>query len=143
MSFELLPAAIDKLQKQIPVAVAKATNEIAFEILRVVASNTPVDTSKAISNWRVSLHSTFAGDVEAHYEGVHGSTKELSVQRTIDLGKQRLSNRIVGTEIHIFNNADYIDGLNDGTISRQPGLFVQKALLAGKIKIQKTQIRLE
>ena len=45
-------------------------------------------------------------------------------------------------DIHIVNNASYINGLNDGTISRQPSAFVQKAILAGNNQLAATRLDL-
>lgn len=142
MTIHNLSAAIKKLRERIPVAVNEATKEVAIEILSVAASNTPVDTTKAISNWQIGVGSAPSGVVPPHVPGSAGSTKGQSLAITVDKGKAKLVNRKVGSDIHVTNNADHIDGLNDGTISKQPGQFVQKAELAGTIKIANTKLRL-
>jgi len=143
MTIDNLGGAIRKLRKRIPVAVKEATDAVAIEILETAADNTPVDTTEALSNWRVGVGSVPLGAVGPLVPGTGGSTKQASLQQVSDSGKTKLAPRKVGTEIHIANNAPHIDGLNDGSISQQPGQFVQKGILAGRMKLANTRLRLK
>lgn len=141
MTFDLLAGQISKIRKQIPEEVNKATQKVAKVILETAAGNTPVDTTKAISNWQVTQNRSASSILGPKVPGTKGSTRQASLQITIDEGVAAMKGRRVGTEIHIANNAPYIDGLNDGSSRTQPGAFVEKANLAGRIQIQQTQIR--
>lgn len=143
MTFDLLAPAIRKLRKDIPERVAEATNEVAIVFLESVIRFTPVDTTKALSNWQVSLNEATEGVIGARVPGVAGSTKAASAAEAVAAGRRELRNRRVGIEIHISNNAPYIDLLNDGSISEQPGNFVAKARVLTEIQIRNTKIKLD
>lgn len=144
MSLLNLAAKMRDLQKQIPVRVALATNKVAEVILETAAESTPYDTTKALSNWQVSLGTRSFLEIEARVPGKAGSTRPLSLAMTKADGISEMQGRKVGVEIHIVNNASYIDDLNvTGAISQQAGEFVQKAILQGRLQVQKTIIRLD
>ena len=142
MTFELLPAAIGRLHKRVYREVNKATQKVAAVILETAADGTPVDTTQALSNWQVGKGSGPNSFIGPRVPGSAGSTKLASLRITVDQGKYAMKNRVVGSTIHIVNNAPYIDGLNDGTISRQPAGFVQKAMLAGDSQLAATRLDL-
>ncbi len=107
----------------------------AKSILKTLVYNTPVDTSKALSNWQASLGSPITSTRDAIFEGKNKSTKSTSAAAALSLGEIQINKftvdkwgTTVGNEIHITNNLDYIEGLNNGTISKQPGAFVEKAI---------------
>jgi hypothetical protein len=131
MTFELLPAAMKKLQENIPKEVNKATQKVAEVILYTAAENTPVDTSKALSNWIVSLNSPANSYILPKVPGLDGSTKYASLAIVIREARAIMSNRRIGVDIHVGNIAPYIDELNNGKSKRAPAGFVQKATLAG------------
>lgn len=143
MTFELLPAAMADLQRRIPLIVAEATNQVAEDIHFTAADNTPVDTTKALSNWRVGVGGAPGGVIGPQVPGLGGATKQASLAATVAEGKTEMEGRRVGIPIHISNNAPYIEGLNNGSISQQPGAFVQLAELAGQRKIAATRLNLK
>ena len=107
----------------------------AKTILETLVYNTPVDTSKALSNWQASLGSPISSTRDAIFEGKNKSTRSTSAAAALSLGETQINKftvdkwgTTVGNEIHITNNLDYIEGLNNGTISKQPGAFVEKAI---------------
>lgn len=143
MTFELLGPAIENLRKKvIPERVAAATNEVAVVLLDGLVQFTPVDTTKALSNWQVGLGDALSGVIPARVPGVGGSTKAAAAAETVAAGRRALTNRRVGTEIHVANNAPYIELLNDGTHSAQPGNFVAKARVLAQVQIRNTKIDL-
>jgi len=116
--------------------------KVASVILETAAANTPVDTTQALSNWQIGIGSGPSSFIGPKVPGKFGSTKPASLTITVREGKSAMKGRTVGSEIHIVNNAPYIDGLNDGTISRQPSAFVQKAILAGNNQLAATRLDL-
>lgn len=100
----------------------------AKTILETLVYNTPVDTSKALSNWQASIGTPIDSTRNAIAEGKAKSTQSTSAAVALALGEIPINKFTVGNVIHITNNLDYIEGLNNGTISKQPGAFVQKAI---------------
>ena len=109
---------------------SRAAVDVAKKVVRELVATTPVDTSKAISNWQVSLGSPVSNELDAHVLGAKGSTSQQSAQVSITLANAELSKHAYGQEIYISNLADYVSDLNDGTTaSRQsPPGFVERAV---------------
>lgn len=124
-----LASQMSKMAKEVEKESAKHASSLALIILRIVPSETPVDTSKAISNWQVGIGSPPNSQIEAHFEGLAGSTYSSSLERTYDLGSKKLKNRKVGQVIYISNNADYIGKLNAGSSKQAPQGFIEAGVL--------------
>lgn len=116
--------------------------EYGFQIVKQLALLTPVDTTKAVSNWRVHTRRPGAGaEIEPHYPGIHRVTESLSRMKTItqaaiDVQKVRPRRRL-----YISNVVDYIVKLNMGTSQQEPAGFVQRAVNTGsrlaRLKLKK------
>lgn len=150
-----LASEIRELRHRIYNEVNKGTQKVAAVILETAAANTPVDTTQALSNWQVGLDSAPSSFIDAKVPGKEGSTLSASLEITIREGKAVLKTRQMLSitspargktkpfpDIHIVNNAPYIDELNDGTISKQPDAFVQKAIMAGERQQNSTRLDL-
>jgi hypothetical protein len=105
---------------------------VALAIIRALIDNTPVDTTAALSNWRVS-DGPLAAAIAAHVPGEKGSTRGASAavalaeaQRAIEAGKHARA-------LVIFNTIPYIRYLNEGSSSQAPAGFIEKAILAGRL----------
>jgi len=143
MTFELLPDAMVKLRERIEDEVNIATQKVVLVIVHTAAENTPVDTSKAMSNWRVGIGSGPEGEVGARVPGKGGSSGPAVLYIIGEDAKRAMQNRKVGTAVHIVNNAEHIEKLNNGTGFSKPPGFVEKAELMGSLQIKNTQIRLQ
>lgn len=105
--------------------------KIAKEVLKELVYTTPVDTSKALSNWQVGLLRPIQVSSGPLYEGYHGSTEESSSQITYAVGQTIINVSRFGEPIFISNHADFDSG--------EPGLTV--ALDAGEIEYRDDQSR--
>lgn len=105
--------------------------EVAEAVLSHLVENTPVDTSKALSNWQVSVNSPITNTTTAYVQGSEGDSKDASVSRGLAEGMQIIKSRLDGEDIYITNNLDYIKDLEEGK-SPQGGHFVKKALTIGR-----------
>lgn len=92
---------------------------------------TPVDTSKAISNWQVSLGSPSKGTYPAYAEGKKGSTKDQSIGRALIEGNNMIERKKPEDDIYIHNDLDYIMKLEEGHSPQNSG-FVERAVQKGK-----------
>ncbi len=106
--------------------------KVVIAIVRNLTTNTPVDTSKALSNWIVSLGSKDGSKIDPHFYGQRGSTQELSAVYAITAAMRILENAKPGQSVWISNNLPYIRKLNDGSSTQQPANFVARAELIGR-----------
>ena len=111
--------------------------QVAEQILQNVVTDTPVDTGQAKSNWIVSIGRASTLIQGPYVPGRKGSTALDNIIASVEMGTQKLTAYGHGDTIHITNNLDYIQGLNDGSISRQaPPDYVQMAILEALLKVK-------
>lgn len=135
-----LAKVLERKAAAIEAAASKTAVDVAVAIVRHLAYNTPVDTSQALSNWITTLGSPASGTIGPHTPGIFGSSQVASAETTIAQAISILANKKPGQPIYIVNNLDYIVGLNQGTISRQPGSFVEGAMLIGRNEAKKFKV---
>lgn len=117
--------------------------EVALAIVGDLAFKTPVDTSKALSNWRVSLERPGALAIPPHFPGEHGSTQKSSAQATIEAAKKTLANAKPGKPIFISNVLPYIVRLNQGYSRQAPAGFVERSILIGRKVSERAKVKLK
>ena len=106
--------------------------EVATIMLEYLTDQTPVDTSKAISEWQIGMGRPVNSEVEAYAKGKRGSTKSVSRAAAIHVGKEKLLAAKPGQPVYLSNLAGYIGFLNRGSSSQHPGGFVEAAILIAK-----------
>ncbi len=88
-------------------------------MLDAVIARTPVDTGKAVSNWRVGIGQPTRAVVEAYSPGKKGSTANANREQARAAGQARIDLKKPGNEIFISNNVEYLqyikqlDGVED------------------------------
>lgn len=123
---------LNKLVPEIEKSASKLAIKTAESVVGYLVYHTPVDTSQALSNWTVSLDAPNGEFIGAHFYGSYGSTRNMSASEAFSLAKEVLKTKKPGQTIYIENNAPYIVGLNDGSISSQPSGFVEASVLIGR-----------
>jgi len=122
--------------KRLATAVDKAASDhavkVALTIVGDLAYHTPVDTSKALSNWVVSIGNPTFKRIDPYFFGEGGSSQNASAQQTIAAAKAILANKKPGQVIWITNSQPYIRRLNDGYSRQAPAGFVQRSVLIGR-----------
>lgn len=110
------------------------TKFVALRMLEYLVKITPVDTSKALSNWRISVSGSSYGaePIPAHVAGSHGSTAGASAARAVLLAKEALKGAQPQKALAIINAVPYLKALNEGSSTQHPGGFVEGAILVGK-----------
>ena len=106
--------------------------QVATAIHNSVVRDTPVDTSRALSNWVVTIGNRFSGELAPYYLGSKGSTRGSSMQEALSAAALVLKTKRPGQAIWISNNVSYIGDLNDGTSTQQPRGFVERAAVIGR-----------
>lgn len=138
--FSLLPARIRLARDNTPKEVQRVVREVANAMLETLVKGTPVDTSQALSNWQAEIGSANTNRILPHVSGFRGSTRAASVAIAIALGRTIIQGYAIGSQIHLANALPYIQGLNNGTISRQPGGFVEAAILIGRDHLKQVKV---
>lgn len=105
----------------------------ALAIMRYLVRVTPVDTSRAVSNWQVSLNSPVTAPHGAFSVGTHGSSYDVSADATLNFAQAVLASKKPGESIYISNVLPYITYLDHGSSSQFPGGFVAGAHLIARI----------
>ena len=124
--------SLDRRAAAVGAAGNAAKRRKAVAVVRYLAYHTPVDTSKALSNWQVGIGGPVSTVRQAFFHGEHGSTLSASAENTINYAKAVLEEVKAGEPIYISNLLPYIRVLNDGTHSKQPGGFVEAAMLIAR-----------
>jgi len=124
-----LANGLDDRAKRLPKLASDLAVGLAREIIKELTETTPVDTSKAISNWVVKLDSPDSNEIEAHTPGKRGSTLESSSRITNLRALTATYKKKPGQTIFIVNNASYIRDLNNGSSGQAPEHFVQLAII--------------
>lgn len=126
--------------------VDEAINELKQLIARTLVNQlvwaTPVDTSRALSNWRAELGTSVSNWIEAHYPGEQGSTQAASAQAAINEAESVIARAKPGETISIFNAVPYIRYLNEGSSSQAPAGFVEASQIIAERLIKTRGIRL-
>ena len=128
---------IRNYNRNLPQIGGKMARLAAATVVDVVVDRTPIDTTKAVSNWQVGIGGPVRSEIEAHIPGKLQSTAGPSTAITKKLAKQKILTYPGRTTIHITNNVPYIHGLNAGTISQQASGFVEAAVLAVHLRFKK------
>lgn len=130
--------------ERIPDKIEKEASNVAVRVALTIVNDlvyvTPVDTSQAISNWQVELNSPVDSKISPHFPGLLGSTANASAVAAYQLAKSILETKKPGEKIYISNVLPYINKLNDGSSTQQARGFVQRAVLLGRLQVEKLKV---
>ena len=97
---------------------------------------TPVDTSRALSNWLIAFGAPSNMGTIDFVPGIHGSTEGTNTAAAILRAHTALDAKIPGEVIYISNVVRYIVYLNRGTSGQAPALYVENAILRAKVTLR-------
>ncbi len=122
-------------------AIPENTNELKKRVIRTIEFDlvyvTPVDTSNALSKWKVGTSRITDRTFQPYYLGAHGSTRDQSAQEAIADANLVIDGLKPGQVAYIGNAAPYIRRLNeDGYSPQEPAGFVERSVLIGRKLIQ-------
>jgi len=137
-----LASKLETLTANLESEVSRCSVEVAQDIHFALVTGTPVDTSKALSNWQVTLEAPMLDEIEAYSPGTKGSSRGASMGVTIQEGRSVLASKRFGQSIFISNNVSYIGDLDRGTSKQAPSGFLQQSLLIGRRKVKSFKIKL-
>lgn len=104
-----------------------------LRVLTYLVMVTPVDTSKALSNWQLGIGSRPMTPRAAFHVGTHGSTAQASSENAINFAKAQLAEVKPGEDVYISNLMPYINELDRGHSTQHPGGFIAAARLLARV----------
>jgi hypothetical protein len=132
-----LDKAADNLAEQANAIKKKAATVIAKSLI----STTPVDTSRALSNWLATIGAQANYSILAHSPGSGGSTRGASMSAALADAMNTIAGAKPGQPIFLTNNLRYIRALNDGHSKQAPAGFVERAELLGGKTVREAKIK--
>ena len=105
----------------------------ALAIISYLVRVTPVDTSRAMSNWQVALNTPVVAPRGAFFVGKKGSSYDASADTTMLFAQAVLQTKKPGDTIYISNVLPYIKYLDQGTSTQFPGGFQDGARLIARV----------
>lgn len=120
-----LNSQLKRFDKDVKKRITRFKINFAKTILFHLVDRTPVDTSKALSNWIVGLGKQKNRTIKAHKFGASGSTQSISAGVTMSLGFAIIQRAKVGEIVYITNNVDYIELLNIGYSTQAERHYIQ------------------
>jgi len=132
---------LEKRARSIDEGFNQASVKAAITILSDLVFVTPVDTSKTLSNWQVSLNVPVDATIDAHFPGEKGSSRRASADAAIRAAKSVLASKKPGDTIYISNVTPNIARLNDGYSGQAPAGFVERAVLLGRREVRNAKIK--
>jgi hypothetical protein len=131
-----LGASLEKQLESVRKKASQRAVSAALKMVRELVYATPVDTSKALSNWQVTLGQPAAFSRNAYFEGDRGSTYEKSAATAFIAAQLVLKEKKPGQSIWLTNNVNYIVDLNNGTSAQEPAGFFERAVAVGRKALQ-------
>lgn len=104
--------------------VNELSKKVALLLSRRLIYETPVDTSQALSNWRVGLSYRVKGVIPAHVLGKKASTDDQSTALAIMAAYGEIQQKKYGQVVHLTNNLKYIVDLNNGKSGQAAAHFI-------------------
>lgn len=111
--------------------------QVVDAIVRELVSNTPVDSSQALSNWQVALSTPAQARLDAFYTGEKGSTQEISAAAAMAAARAILRSKKPGVDVIVSNVVPYINRLNEGYSDQAPAGFIERSILVGRSVLAK------
>lgn len=139
--FENMSAVVKSKSMAMKKAVEVGVIQIATAGSNVIIENTPVDTTKAVANWKVTHGTPFGGVVGERIPGSKkgsGAGRARAAMKAENTGRIKFfKNRVA---MYIANNVRYIGLLEYGNSKRKPHGMVSKGLQAMRLRASTIRI---
>lgn len=132
---------MDALADNIDGAANEVKKEVAVAVVKNLISVTPVDTSRALSNWIAENGRSHNYSILPHVKGEHGSTRAASMSAALADAMAAIARAKPGVPIFITNNLRYIRALNNGHSQQAPAGFVERGVLIGRKTAEKAKLK--
>lgn len=132
----------DKLPKEIRIAASTAAIVASKKLLESLWRETPVDTSKALSNWLVGIGKGIYAEREPYVPGFLGYTANASTAAARMVAFAALDTKKPGQSIFIINNVDYIMHLNRGGSKQARAGFIEGCIFGAKYAMRSYKLNI-
>lgn len=131
---------MERMPGELEDGLNRVAKEVAVSLIDDLIMMTPVDTSKALSNWRAGQAYPLTDEIDAHVPGNFGSTRGLSASKASGDAKVNISKKEPGVTLYISNSAEYITELNNGSSKQAPAGFVEASVSRAKRTIKSKSV---
>lgn len=139
--FDQMPKVVDTFAKGIEAGMDAAVKAVVEAGVEVIADQTPVDTTRAVSNWQVTIGGPAGGEVPPHVPGsVGGSGASAARSVTKSRGRTAMAAYKGAKAAYITNNVPYIGVLEYGDAKHRPSGMVAKGLQAMRLRASSIEI---
>lgn len=125
-SLSALSRAFSEASATLHADVNKITQDVAKYAIKRYIYETPIDTSQAISNWRVGVIVGMSGTLPAYFIGENGTTFAQSSATALGAAYQQIARKKYGAALVLYNNVTYINKLNAGASTQADANFVEQ-----------------
>lgn len=141
MSFERFSRNMRRRGANVEREGNRVKREVALAVDQAVVVGTPVDTGTARSNWIVSLGHATDRVIPAYAPTTKGGIGETANARAaLAQGEDKIKQSRPEEAVHITNNVEYIEPLNQGHSAQAPAMFVEAAVDAGAQAVRGARI---
>ena len=132
-TFLTLAKRIEKKEKDLALNGDAAKRAAVMAFVNEVAVSTPSVTGEHVSSWEVGIGRPAEGHREPFIEGDAGANAKLVVAAA----QRALKRSRPGMPVYISNSAPAIRLLNDGSSMQEPAGFVERAVLKGRLAVER------
>ena len=140
-SLKQLAARMNRAADNLESVGKQVRDSTANFLVKTLIERTPVDTSRALSNWRVTTGAIMPY-IPPLSAGQGGSTQAASAAMAISAAAAAIQAASPSQVLVIFNSVPYIRRLNDGYSAQAPAGFVEAAILLARIHARTVKIDL-
>lgn len=133
---------LDRLARQVPLRANEVAKAVARAVIKDLLPATPVDITRALSNWIPSHDAPANYSILPYVPGHLGSTRGASISAALAEAMSAISDKRPGRPIFFTNNVDYIGLLNAGSSKQAPAGFVERSVLVGRLTLRSTGLGL-
>lgn len=137
MNLHDLSEKFERRADEVERLASKRAALISKSVIANLVRNTPVDTSRAISNWMTSINKpTLGAAIEPHVFGIQGSSWSASASTTLNLAFSIIDFKKPNQSVYISNNTEYIMELETGSSTQAPAGFVEISILNAMLEFK-------
>lgn len=122
-------------QKKVEEAALEKFKDAITTVADEVATRTPIDTSRAKSNWQASVGSPATSEVP-FAAGSRGSTESQALATVRASAEQAAAQAKLGDKAFVTNRVPYIRQLNAGSSAQAAPNFVEHSVDVAKQKLK-------
>lgn len=123
-------------KKTVVTEAEKKLRDVAMTLEEELVLRTPIDTSRARTNWQLTVGSPPSSEVPFTM-GSRGSTASEAYSAAIAAATRNVAQAKLGKPVYVANCVHYITDLNSGTSRQAPQNFVEHAIDVAVLKAGK------